>query len=124
MPRASGQFYLLTSPSLQETLWAKMATNLVEKLPESVLLNIFHHLASKDLGRVGMVCKNWHRIALDYSLWQHVDLRGLSLWKESIISLIEKISPFVSVMNISGCGLSVAFITTLAEKCVKLKTLR
>ncbi|XP_022796676.1 F-box/LRR-repeat protein 2-like [Stylophora pistillata] len=100
-----------------------MATNLVEKLPESVLLNIFHNFPSKDLGRVGMVCKNWHRIASDYSLWQHVDLRGLRLKKESVIALIEKVSPFVSVMNISGCGFTIAFITTVAKKCVKLKTL-
>ncbi|PFX21776.1 hypothetical protein AWC38_SpisGene13730 [Stylophora pistillata] len=70
-----------------------------------------------------MVCKNWHRIASDYSLWQHVDLRGLRLKKESVIALIEKVSPFVSVMNISGCGFTIAFITTVAKKCVKLKTL-
>ena len=100
-----------------------MATKLIEKLPESILLNIFHCFAFKDLGRVAMVCRKWRRIAYDHSLWRDADLRGLDLTEKSL-ALIDRISPVVSTMNISGCALTVAFITAIAEKCVSLKTLR
>lgn len=100
-----------------------MATKMIDKLPESILLNIFHCFAFKDLGRVATVCRKWRRIAYDHSLWRNADLRGLHLTERSLI-LIDRISPVVFTMNISGCALSVSLITAIAEKCVNLKTLR
>lgn len=100
-----------------------MAAKVIDKLPESILLNIFHWCPFKDLGHVAMVCKKWRRIAYDHSLWRDADLRGLNLTERTLV-LIDRISSFVFAMNISGCAVTVSFITAIAEKCVNLKTLR
>ena len=100
-----------------------MAAKMIDKLPESILLNIFHCCAFKDLGHAAMVCKKWRRIAYDHSLWRYADLRGLNLNERTLV-LIDRISSFVFTMNISGCSLTVSFITAIAEKCVNLITLR
>lgn len=96
---------------------------MIDKLPESILLDIFQKCAFKDLGHVAMVCKKCRRIAYDQSLWRNVDLRGLNP-TERTLALIDRISSFVFTMNISGCALTVSLITAIAEKCVNLKTLR
>ena len=101
----------------------KMAAKMTDKLPESILLDIFHWCGFKDLGHVAMVCKKWQRIAYDHSLWRDADLRGLNL-TERTLALIDRISSFVFTMNISGCAVTVSFITAIAEKCINLKTLR
>lgn len=101
----------------------KMAAKIIEKLPESILLDIFHWCGFRDPGHVAMVCKKWLRIAYDHSLWRDADLRGLKL-TERTLALIDRISSFVFTMNISGCAVTVSFITAIAEKCINLKTLR
>lgn len=101
----------------------KMAAKIIEKLPESILLDIFYWCGFRDLGHVAMVCKKWRRIAYDHSLWRDADLRGLKL-TERTLALIDRISSFVFTMNISGCAVTVSFITAIAEKCINLKTLR
>lgn len=101
----------------------KMDAKMIDKLPESILLDIFHWCAFKDLGHVAMVCKKWRRIAYDHSLWRDADLRGLNLTERTLV-LIDRISSFVFTINISGCAVTVSFITAIAEKCINLKTLR
>ena len=96
---------------------------MIEKLPESILLNIFHCCAFKDLGHFASVCRKWRRIAYDPLLWRDADLRGLNL-NVKTLALIDRISQFVFTMNISGCSLTVSFIVAVAEKCINLKTLR
>lgn len=71
-----------------------------------------------------MVCTKWRRIAYDDSLWREADLRGFNLTKEKSVTLIERISLSVLKMNLNGCALTISFIMAVAEKCVKLKTLR
>ena len=95
-----------------------------DKLPESILLKIFHLFSFKDLGRASMVCTQWRRIAHDHSLWRDADLRGLNLTAERTVTLIDRISSSVLSMNLNGCPLTVSFITAVAEKCSNLKSLR
>ncbi|XP_010893994.1 S-phase kinase-associated protein 2 [Esox lucius] len=47
-----------------------------DNLPDELLLGILAHLPLQDLLRMSRVCKRWHRLALDESLWQSVDLVG------------------------------------------------
>ncbi|XP_030623905.1 S-phase kinase-associated protein 2 [Chanos chanos] len=47
-----------------------------DNLPDELLLGIFHCLSLKDLLRTSRVCKRWHRLAFDESLWHSVDLAG------------------------------------------------
>ncbi|XP_041667113.1 S-phase kinase-associated protein 2 [Cheilinus undulatus] len=49
-----------------------------DHLPEELLLRIFFCLPLQDLLRMSRVCKRWHRLAFDESLWTSVDLEGLT----------------------------------------------
>lgn len=49
-----------------------------DHLPEELLLGVFLYLPLPDLLRMSSVCKRWHRLAFDESLWHSVDLEGLT----------------------------------------------
>uniref|UniRef100_A0A1A7WY74 S-phase kinase-associated protein 2 n=2 Tax=Iconisemion striatum TaxID=60296 RepID=A0A1A7WY74_9TELE len=50
----------------------------LDHLPEELLLRIYSCLPLHDLLRVSGVCRRWHRLASDESLWHSVDLEGLT----------------------------------------------
>ncbi|KAM6902348.1 S-phase kinase-associated protein 2 [Xenentodon cancila] len=49
-----------------------------DHLPDELLLRIYFYLPLQDLLRISAVCKRWHRLAFDESLWLSVDLEGLT----------------------------------------------
>ncbi|XP_035524471.1 S-phase kinase-associated protein 2 [Morone saxatilis] len=49
-----------------------------DQLPDELLLRILFYLPLQDLLRMSVVCKRWHRLAFDESLWRSVDLEGLT----------------------------------------------
>nr|XP_046230678.1 S-phase kinase-associated protein 2 [Scatophagus argus] len=49
-----------------------------DHLPDELLLRILFCLPLQDLLRLSTVCKRWHRLAFDESLWRSVDLEGLT----------------------------------------------
>ncbi|XP_023134298.2 S-phase kinase-associated protein 2 [Amphiprion ocellaris] len=49
-----------------------------DSLPDELLLRIFSCLHLQDLLRISVVCKRWHRLVFDESLWYSVDLEGLT----------------------------------------------
>ncbi|XP_070781276.1 S-phase kinase-associated protein 2 [Enoplosus armatus] len=49
-----------------------------DHLPDELLLKILFYLPLQDLLRMSTVCKRWHRLAFDESLWHSVDLEGLT----------------------------------------------
>ncbi|KAM9841541.1 S-phase kinase-associated protein 2 [Aulostomus maculatus] len=49
-----------------------------DHLPDELLLRILFCLPLQDLLRASVVCKRWHRLAFDESLWHSVDLGGLT----------------------------------------------
>lgn len=49
-----------------------------DHLPDELLLKIFSCLPLQDLLKMSSVCKRWHRLAFDESLWYSVDLEGLT----------------------------------------------
>ncbi|XP_042365174.1 S-phase kinase-associated protein 2 isoform X2 [Plectropomus leopardus] len=49
-----------------------------DHLPDELLLRIFSYIPLQDLLRMSVVCKRWHRLAFDESLWHSVDLEGLT----------------------------------------------
>ncbi|CAG0888631.1 unnamed protein product [Cyprideis torosa] len=46
----------------------------IESLSEEILLHIFKFLPLRELLRIAPVCRRWHRVAMDSSLWDAVDL--------------------------------------------------
>ncbi|XP_017585677.1 PREDICTED: S-phase kinase-associated protein 2 [Corvus brachyrhynchos] len=51
----------------------------LDALPDELLLAIFAYLPLRDLLKVSMICKRWHRLSFDESLWQTLDLTGGNL---------------------------------------------
>ncbi|XP_069370290.1 S-phase kinase-associated protein 2 isoform X2 [Paralichthys olivaceus] len=49
-----------------------------DSLPDELLLRVLVCLPLQDLLRVSTVCRRWHRLVLDESLWHSVDLEGLT----------------------------------------------
>uniref|UniRef100_A0A3Q2ZF64 S-phase kinase-associated protein 2, E3 ubiquitin protein ligase n=1 Tax=Kryptolebias marmoratus TaxID=37003 RepID=A0A3Q2ZF64_KRYMA len=49
-----------------------------DHLPEELLLRIYMCLPLQNLLRASGVCRRWHRLAFDDSLWTSVDLEGLT----------------------------------------------
>ncbi|XP_066844751.1 S-phase kinase-associated protein 2 isoform X2 [Anser cygnoides] len=50
-----------------------------DALPDELLLAIFAYLPLSDLLKVSMICKRWHRLSFDESLWQTLDLTSRNL---------------------------------------------
>ncbi|XP_033019927.1 S-phase kinase-associated protein 2 [Lacerta agilis] len=50
-----------------------------DSLPDELLLGIFSYLSLTDLLKVPQVCRRWHRLSIDESLWQTLDLAGKNL---------------------------------------------
>ncbi|XP_030048899.1 S-phase kinase-associated protein 2 [Microcaecilia unicolor] len=48
-------------------------------LPDELLLGIFSYLPLSDLLKVSNVCKRWHRLSFDESLWYSLDVTGRTL---------------------------------------------
>ncbi|KAE8284757.1 S-phase kinase-associated protein 2 [Larimichthys crocea] len=49
-----------------------------DSLPDELLLRVLFYLPLQHLLRMSVVCKRWHRLAFDESLWRGVDLEGLT----------------------------------------------
>ncbi|NXL69103.1 FXL12 protein, partial [Chordeiles acutipennis] len=51
-----------------------MAETELPELPDSVFLRILEFLPLRDRLRAARVCRRWHRLTLDRTVWRHVDL--------------------------------------------------
>ncbi|XP_071436327.1 S-phase kinase-associated protein 2 [Pithys albifrons albifrons] len=51
----------------------------LDALPDELLLSIFAYLSLKDLLKVSVICRRWHHLSFDESLWQTLDLTGVNL---------------------------------------------
>ncbi|NXO69616.1 SKP2 protein, partial [Phainopepla nitens] len=51
----------------------------LDALPDELLLAIFAYIPLKDLLKVSVISKRWHRLSFDESLWQTLDLTGQNL---------------------------------------------
>ncbi|KAK2818771.1 hypothetical protein Q5P01_024332 [Channa striata] len=49
-----------------------------DHLPDELILRILFYFPLRDLLKMSRVCKRWHRLVFDESLWHSVDLEGLT----------------------------------------------
>ncbi|XP_018335639.1 S-phase kinase-associated protein 2 [Agrilus planipennis] len=54
-------------------------TNYFESLSDEVILHIFHWLPKRFLTDTSLVCKRWHRLSQDESLWSRMDVSNRNL---------------------------------------------
>ncbi|OXB66703.1 hypothetical protein ASZ78_013094 [Callipepla squamata] len=114
-----------------------------DALPDELLLAIFAYLPLNDLLKVSVVCKRWHRLSFDESLWQTLDLTCRSLLPGVIGQLLpagvtvfrcprscignplfKTMKPLrVQHMDLSNCTVSVADLQSILCRCERLENL-
>ncbi|XP_070792048.1 S-phase kinase-associated protein 2 [Pituophis catenifer annectens] len=72
------KFLIIHQPRLLQEIVAGTSISW-DTLPDELLLGIFSYLNLTDLLKVSQVCQRWHRLSLDESLWQSLDLAGKNL---------------------------------------------
>ncbi|NXS10559.1 SKP2 protein, partial [Neodrepanis coruscans] len=115
----------------------------LDALPDELLLAIFAYLPLKDLLKVSLICKRWHRLSFDESLWQSLDLTGGNLapgvlgqllpvgvtvfrcpraciWNPSL-----KTTKLLRLqhLDLSNCTVSVADLQSILSLCERLQNL-
>ncbi|NXE06455.1 SKP2 protein, partial [Lophotis ruficrista] len=114
-----------------------------DTLPDELLLAIFAYLPLNDLLKVSLICKRWHRLSFDESLWQTLDLTGRNLLPGVIGQLLPAgVTVFrcprsyignplfktnkplkVQHMDLSNCTVSVADLQSILCRCERLQNL-
>ncbi|NWQ79671.1 SKP2 protein, partial [Columbina picui] len=114
-----------------------------DALPDELLLAIFAYLPLYDLLKVSQICKRWHHLSFDESLWQTLDLTGRNLLPGVIGRLLPagvtvfrcprsclwnplfKTSKPLKVqhMDLSNCTVSVADLQSILCRCERLQNL-
>lgn len=114
-----------------------------EALPDELILSIFSYLPLTTLLKVARVCKRWHRLSFDESLWHSLDLTGKSLLpgvigqvlSAGIVAfrcpracvaepLFKNSSPLrIQHMDLSNCTISAAALHSILCRCHKMQNL-
>ncbi|NXK10579.1 SKP2 protein, partial [Herpetotheres cachinnans] len=112
-------------------------------LPDELLLAIFACLPLNDLLKVSVICKRWHRLSFDESLWHTLDLTGRNLLPGVIGQLLPAgVTAFrcprsyignplfktskplrIQHMDLSNCTVSVADLQNILCLCERLQNL-
>ncbi|GJQ76002.1 putative S-phase kinase-associated protein [Trypoxylus dichotomus] len=64
--------------------------NHFEDLSDEMVLHIFHFLPKRMLSTAALVCKRWHRLTQDESLWSRMDLGGHQLQPGALGQIISR----------------------------------
>ncbi|NWS72091.1 SKP2 protein, partial [Crotophaga sulcirostris] len=114
-----------------------------DALPDELLLAVFAYLPLNDLVKVSVICKRWHCLSFDESLWQTLDLTARNLPPGVIGQLLPagvtvfrcprscignplfKTSKPLKVqhMDLSNCAVSVADLESILCRCERLQNL-
>lgn len=96
-------------------------------LPDSVIIQIFSYLYYPSLVRNTRVCKRWHRLAYDPSLWKSVHLRDKHARKveaDTISRIIPRKTNLISSVYLTNCaGVKDVSLEHIALHCPNLKKL-
>ncbi|XP_023868399.1 S-phase kinase-associated protein 2 isoform X1 [Salvelinus sp. IW2-2015] len=114
-----------------------------DTLPDELLLGILSCLPLQDLLRMSRVCKRWHRLAFDESLWHSVDLVGnpqldQALGQVLMAGVLGLRCPHTCIgephfthtrhlrvqhMDLSSCTVSTVFLDDIISRCRRLENL-
>ncbi|KAK7097907.1 hypothetical protein V1264_004813 [Littorina saxatilis] len=94
----------------------------MEDVPDEVFLNIFSFLAQEDLCRhVTRVCKRWHRLAYDSTLWRKLDC---SRWRSTgyqLQQIVLRIPGAIRWLDISAMdNLTLDDVAAVSVNCPEL----
>lgn len=63
---------------------------MINRLSDEMVLSIFKWLPKQTLSQCSLVCKRWHRISQDESLWLRIDLGGKILPNKCIERILSR----------------------------------
>ncbi|XP_076216909.1 F-box/LRR-repeat protein 12-like [Aptenodytes patagonicus] len=111
---------------------AEAAGSELPVLPDSVLLQVLALLPLRDRLRAARVCRRWRRLALDRTVWRHVDLSPHRLSSRILWHLVRRhLRDSLQTLRVRGtlsCGgkqrlLSPALLAALKNRCPQLRRL-
>ncbi|KAJ2942195.1 hypothetical protein O0L34_g15736 [Tuta absoluta] len=68
-------------------------------LSDEMLLSVFRWLPKRTLAHCMLVCKRWHRVACDETLWQRLDLGNKTLSKDALGRVLARKPVIVRLAN-------------------------
>ncbi|XP_075594134.1 F-box/LRR-repeat protein 12 [Balearica regulorum gibbericeps] len=101
-------------------------------LPDSVLLKVLELLPLRDRLRAARVCRRWQRLALDRTVWRHVDLSPHRLTSPILWHLVRwRLRDSLRTLRLRGTLrsgdkrrlLSPALLVALGKRCPQLQRL-
>ena len=95
-------------------------------LPDDIWLEIFSFLSCRDLLRAGLICRTWHRLSRDSSLWSSLNLEPFaqSLRSEVILRLINTIfAPSGRHLNLNKNLVTTEILQSVFDRCFRLESL-
>nr|XP_033785109.1 S-phase kinase-associated protein 2 [Geotrypetes seraphini] len=112
-------------------------------MPDELLLGIFSYLSLSELLKVSNVCKQWHRLSFDESLWYSLDVTGRTLLPGVLGQLLStgvvafrcpracvgeplfKNSSSLRVLHIdlSNCTINVSALQSILCRCHRIQNL-
>ncbi|KAG9291882.1 hypothetical protein G9A89_012167 [Geosiphon pyriformis] len=98
-----------------------------EKLPLEVKVKIFKWLDVVEVIRTSMVCRSWHSLAFDGSLWSQIDVAPFyqKISTDQLIALWKSAGGFLKDVNFRGCvQLTGKNLRELAPYCPNIQTLQ
>lgn len=108
---------------------AEKPSFLLNDLPDSVILRIFHKFTIKERLFLRRVCWKWHQLLNDYSVWKTIDLTEDSFLSSKVNnkileSWIDAWGKTIQHINVSDCKwLTDLVIQKVAENCLDLRSL-
>ncbi|XP_075581314.1 F-box/LRR-repeat protein 12 [Pelecanus crispus] len=111
---------------------AEAAGRELPALPDSVLLQVLALLPLRDRLRAARVCRRWQRLALDQTLWRHVDLSPHRITSRTLWHLVRRhLRDSLRTLRVRGalCSggkqrlLSPALLAALGKRCPRLHRL-
>ncbi|XP_026325482.1 lysine-specific demethylase 2A-like [Hyposmocoma kahamanoa] len=78
-------------------------TDSFSALSDEMLLSVFRWLPKRALAHCMLVCKRWHRVACDETLWQRLDLGNKTLAKDALARILARKPVIVRLANSEVC---------------------
>lgn len=96
----------------------------MDRISEDILLVLFSFLDIFDLHEASLVCRQWHRIANDLSLWRVVDLQEIALThkqtiasRDGLCNLLRSSCTTFRIFNSDSVG---SVLSLLPHRCPRL----
>ena len=114
-----GQADLGCEPAHSSSAFSVPTSANVDHIPDELLLKFFAFLSPVELCRhVTAVCKRWHRLAYDSSLWRRLDISTWRMNGPQLHQIVLRVPGAIKYLDMSGLeNLNNEEMASVAENC-------